>query len=115
MGRGGVQFVGRGVVREWFGGGDGGDLGRGLPLCRFGWSAARAVARLMFSLKARLVIARAEVRMSCVLSRIRLTMAFGGSYVRRFKTLLNAVESVRFLRGWCLQLVESVCFRNLPV
>ena len=22
----------------------------------------------------------------------------------RFKTLLNAVESVRFLRGWCLQL-----------
>ena len=32
VGRAGVQFVGRGVVREWFGGGDGGDVGRGLPL-----------------------------------------------------------------------------------
>ena len=40
----------RGVVREWFGGGDGGELGRGLPPCRFGWSAARAEARLSFAL-----------------------------------------------------------------
>ena len=46
-----VQFVGRGVGREWFGGEDGGDLDRGLPPCLFGWSAARAEARLSFALR----------------------------------------------------------------
>ena len=59
--------------------------------------------------------ARLVSRMSCVLSRIRLAMAFGGSYVRRFKNILNDVESIHFLRGRCLQQVESVCFQILLV
>ena len=51
LSRAGVQFVDLGVGCEWLGGDDGGDLYRGLPPCLFGWSAARAEARLLFALR----------------------------------------------------------------
>ena len=51
LSRAGVRFVHLGVGRKWFGGDDGGDLDRGLPPCRFGWSADRAEARLSFALR----------------------------------------------------------------
>ena len=50
LSRAGVRFGDLCVGREWFGGDGGGDLGRGLPPCRFDWSAARAEARLLCEL-----------------------------------------------------------------
>ena len=50
LSRAGVQFVDLVVGCECLVGDDEGDFDRGLPPCRFGWSAARAVARLLFAL-----------------------------------------------------------------
>ena len=50
LSRAGVRLVDFFVGREYFVGDDEGDFDRGLPPCRFGWSAARDVARLLFAL-----------------------------------------------------------------
>ena len=50
LSRAGVRFVGRVVGCKCLVGDDGGYFDRGLPPRWFGWSVARAVARLLFAL-----------------------------------------------------------------